>query len=207
VNHDGFDTLVAEYHGEIHRYLLLITGRMADADDLSQETFVRAFKARGSPGHVTNARAWLFAIATGLSQRRLRSGRRQARDPIEQEDRGTMDGQGQHAMAMAITRLAADQRVALVLRKLHDFDYEEIGGMLGCSSESARRGVMRAFRKLARIRPVESALGPLMTRGPLGVPACPTTAEPTEFSRRRLQVAHGSPGTTEGGRTVWMGAK
>ena len=43
MSHDQFDTLVGRHHGEIYRYLLVITGRMTDADDLSEETFLRAF--------------------------------------------------------------------------------------------------------------------------------------------------------------------
>jgi RNA polymerase sigma-70 factor, ECF subfamily len=171
VSHDQFDTLVARHHGEIYRYLLLITGRVADADDLSQETFVQAFKACGASWHVTSVRPRLFAIATELSRSRLRSRRRRAPRVTEKEQ--------QHPVAMAMTRLPAEQRIALALRKLHGFDYEAIGRMLGCSRQSARGCVMRAFRKLARMRSVRSALGSLMRPGGLGVAASAATAAPT----------------------------
>jgi DNA-directed RNA polymerase specialized sigma24 family protein len=106
---------------------------------------------------VTGARPWLFAIATALSRSRLRSRRRQARGPIEKETRVTNDDHGQHTIAMAIMRLPAEQRIALALRKLPDFDYEEIGRMLGRSSQSARGHVMQAFRKLARTQSLRPA--------------------------------------------------
>jgi RNA polymerase sigma-70 factor, ECF subfamily len=167
VSHDQFDTLVARHLGEIHRYLLTVTGRMADADDLSQETFVRAFETGRS--QMTGSRPWLFAIATELARSRMRSRRRQARRPIDKDD----------PMAMAIARLPAEQRIALALKKLYDFDYEGIGRMLGCSSPSARYRVMRAFRKLARMRSVRSLLGSVMTPITRGVPAPATPAAPT----------------------------
>ncbi|HKX02314.1 MAG TPA: RNA polymerase sigma factor [Methylomirabilota bacterium] len=151
MSHDQFDTLVAMHHGEIHRYLLLITGSGADADDLSQETFIQAFKTRRSSWHVTGARQELFAIATGLSRSRLRSRRGEARRATEKEHR--------HPVAMAMTRLPAEQRIALALRKLHDFDYEWIGRMLGCSSENARRRAARGFRRLADERCHEAIQG------------------------------------------------
>ena len=130
MSHDQFDTLVGRHHGEIYRYLLVITGRMADADDLSEETFLRAFTTRRSPGHVTGVRSRLFAIATELSRRRLRCRRRQARRPIETDGRVTTDEQ--HPMAMAMTRLPTEQRIALALRRLQDFDWE--------SGRAGRRG-------------------------------------------------------------------
>jgi RNA polymerase sigma-70 factor (ECF subfamily) len=179
VSHDQFDTLVAAYHGEIYRYLLLVTGKVVDAQDLSQETFVQTFKARRSPWHVTSARSWLFAIATDLCRSRLRSGRRPARRFIEEEDRATNGGQQQDAVAMAITRLPAEERIALALRKLHDFDYEAIGRMLGCSSGGARDRVMRAVRKLARMPSVRAAPHWVTTPGTPDVPASSATAAPT----------------------------
>ncbi len=48
VSDEGFQYLVVEHHGEIYRYLVRITGRSTDADDLSQETFLRAFRAYAS---------------------------------------------------------------------------------------------------------------------------------------------------------------
>ena len=173
---DQFETLIATHHGEIYRYLLLITGRVADADALSRDTFLRAFKARQSAGHVTDARRWLFAIATDLSRTRQRSRRRPAREPIGSDDYLTTSGHEQHAVAMAaISRLPSEQRIALTLRKLHDFDYEGIGRMLGCSSKGARVCVMRAFRKLARMRLVRSALRSVMSSEAVRVPAPATT--------------------------------
>jgi RNA polymerase sigma-70 factor (ECF subfamily) len=158
LTHDLLDTLVAAHHGEIYRYLLLITGRVDDADDLSQETFLRAFKARRWPGHAPDLRSWLFAVATDLSRRRLRSRRPRSPAPIEGEERGTSEGREQRAVATAINHLPLDRRIALTLRKLHDFDHEEIGRVLGCSSHSARDHVIRAFRTLARTRSVRAAL-------------------------------------------------
>ena len=157
VSHDHFDELVAMHHGEIHRYLLLITGRVADADDLSQKTFLRAFNARRSAGHAAGARPWLFAIATDLSRSNAR--RRRARRQIEEEDRPTNGLQEQHALALALAGLPAPERIALALRKVHEFDYEQIGRMLCRSSQRVRRCVMDALRRLGRMPSVRSALG------------------------------------------------
>src|SRR6266545_6039070 len=63
---DPFEAVVAAHHSEIHRYLVRATSRPGDADDLSQETFVRAYRAYRALPPDANVRAWLFAIATNL---------------------------------------------------------------------------------------------------------------------------------------------
>src|SRR6202795_619787 len=74
---DPFETVVATHHAEIHRYLVRVTSRSGEADDLSQETFVRAYKAYRALPPDANVRAWLFAIATNLCRNHYRAeGRR-----------------------------------------------------------------------------------------------------------------------------------
>src|SRR5262249_13520005 len=62
VSHDEFDVLVATHHGEIYTYLVLVTGRVSDAHDLSQRTFLRALETRRSLGLGAFARLRLFGI-------------------------------------------------------------------------------------------------------------------------------------------------
>jgi len=74
---DAFEAVVGAHHAEIRRYLLRITARGSDADDLSQETFLRAFRAYRALPPGSNVRAWLFTIATNLGRNHFRAqGRR-----------------------------------------------------------------------------------------------------------------------------------
>src|SRR5207247_10781369 len=74
-----FETVVTAHHTEIYRYLLRVTWRSGDADDLSQETFLRAYRAWDGLDEAANARAWLFTIATNLPRNYLRSESRRRR--------------------------------------------------------------------------------------------------------------------------------
>src|SRR5213078_2569155 len=56
---ERFDALVATHHGEIYRYLLRATSRRTEADDLAQDTFLRAYRAHRTLPPDANARAWL----------------------------------------------------------------------------------------------------------------------------------------------------
>jgi RNA polymerase sigma-70 factor (ECF subfamily) len=159
---DAFEAVVAAHHAEIRRYLLRVTARGSDADDLSQETCLRACRAyRGlSPG--ANVRAWLFAIATNLGRNHFRAqGRRRrayaaaaremAADAPERADGRALADEARERMERAITSLPTKQRLAFIMRKMHELDYAEIGASLSCSEESARAHVFQALRKVRRV--------------------------------------------------------
>ena len=155
----GFEAVVAAHHGEIYRYLRRLAARAAEADDLSQETFLRAYRARERLTPDANVRAWLFAIATNVFRNHLRSERRRraAHDTVR-ATRREADPDGPEAQAVAgevrtlaeaaIRGLPLKQRLAFTMRKMHDLDYDVIGQSLECSPESARAHVFQALRKV-----------------------------------------------------------
>ena len=156
---EAFEALVAAHHGEIYRYLARATARASDAADLSQDTFLRAFRAYRSLPPEANVRAWLFAIATNLCRNefRAKTRRRKAYAAVSAEGRGIIDQgpEGETLFNDARTRIEAvvhhlplKQRLAFVLRKVHDLDYETIARSLDCSAESARAHVFQALRKI-----------------------------------------------------------
>jgi len=157
----AFEAVVAAHHGEIHRYLARVTRRPSDADDLSQETFLRAYRAHGRLAPDANVRAWLFAIATNLCRNHWRSEarRRRAHEVIGQRDE-RRDGGGPEGEAVLeqasgkigaiVTALPLKQRLAFTMRKIHELDYDAIGQSLDCSAESARAHVFQALRKVRR---------------------------------------------------------
>jgi RNA polymerase sigma-70 factor (ECF subfamily) len=158
---DAFEAVVAAHHGEIRRYLLRIMARASDADDLSQETFLRAFRAYGLLPQGANVRAWLFAIATNLSRNHFRAQQRRrlayaavALDPPPGNagwaDDLLLADEARARIEEVIAALPVKQRLAFIMRKMHDLDYVAIGASLRCSQESARAHVFQALRKIRR---------------------------------------------------------
>jgi RNA polymerase sigma-70 factor (ECF subfamily) len=156
---EPFEAVMTAHHAEIYRYLRRVTFRSAEAEDLSQETFLRAFRAYRALPEDANVRAWLFAIATNLFRNSLRSAkrRRAAHDTIKgQGHENPGDGpegaavfnEARAAVEGVIGTLPTKQRAAFVLRKVHELPYEEIAESLGCSVDSARAHVFQAFRKI-----------------------------------------------------------
>ena len=155
----GFETVVSAHHGEIFRYLQRVIGRADDADDLSQETFLRAYRAYHSLPGDANVRAWLFSIATNLAKNHFRgeSRRRQAYSEVRASSREAvtvapeaelLSRETSALVERIVGRLPLKQRLAFTQRKVHGLDYEAIGRSLGCSPESARAHVFQAVRKI-----------------------------------------------------------
>jgi RNA polymerase sigma-70 factor (ECF subfamily) len=159
VGEQPFETIVGAHHAEIYRYLRRVTSRPAEAEDLSQETFLRAYRAYKALGPDANVRAWLFAIATNLSRNHFRSEKRRrvAHQAVSVESREADPegpehearfGEARVLLEATVRALPLKQRLAFVMRKVHDLDYDAIGQSLDCSAESARAHVFQALRKV-----------------------------------------------------------
>ena len=158
---ETFETVVAAHHPEIHRYLRRVTARSSEAEDLSQETFLRAYRAYPALPEDANVRAWLFAIATNLFRNHLRSEKRrstfQAAVLATRTEAGDVGPDGESVSVYretrtlveeVVTRLPVKQRTAFVMRKIHELDYDTIARTLDCSADSARAHVFQALRKI-----------------------------------------------------------
>ena len=154
-----FETIVGAHHAEIYRYIRRVTSRATEAEDLSQETFMRAYRAYRTLGPEANVRAWLFAIATNLTRNHFRSEKRRRTahlaasverreaDPEGPEDEVRFR-EAKTLLESTVRGLPLKQRLAFIQRKIHDLDYEAIGRSLDCSAESARAHVFQALRKV-----------------------------------------------------------
>ena len=154
-NRLALTSLVDAYWGRLYRWLYQLTRDRHLAEDLTQETFLKAL------GHLdrfkagTNFRAWLFRIAHNsfANQHRAASRQRAAlpddlpanqQGPVEQAlSRETLQG-----LAEALQRLPTDFRSALLLRVEEGLSFRQIAGILGITEETARWRVFKARQKL-----------------------------------------------------------
>lgn len=156
-----FDDVLARHQGEIYRYAIHLTRNPVDADDLYQETVLKAYRAFGRLDGEANHRAWLYRIATNafLSERRKRGregpldGTRAEAIPAAATDDAARIDAGDLLMEIEhfVAALPDKQRLALIGRKYHGLAYAEIAANLRCSEPAARASVHEALRKL-RVR-------------------------------------------------------
>lgn len=156
-----------QFHDRIHRYVLSMVRDPAEADDVTQETFLRAHRQLTSLQDPGALGAWLYRIATRLCYDRSRT--RSRRPPPDSLDLGhpgeanstwsDADGPG---LAEAIERaemsecvqdfldvLPHDYRTVVILHDLEGVMVAEIAQMLGVSLDAAKIRLHRARRRLA----------------------------------------------------------
>jgi RNA polymerase sigma-70 factor (ECF subfamily) len=171
---DAFRALVERHSRPIYRLAYRMTGRPEDAEDVVQETFVRAFRQLGRFEARSNFATWIYRIGVNCSIDYLRSRpRREAAGPSEglegiAHDRGpSLDdlvyaGEISTRVREALDGLTAMERAAFLMRHYQGCSIQEICGTLGLKSIAARHSIFRAVRKM------RVALRPLMnTRGTL----------------------------------------
>ncbi len=148
------DELYRAHAAEVYRYAYAVLGNRADAEDVTQTTFVNALRAleRGErPRTPTN---WLITIAHNVVRQRFRQ--QQARpaevelDPnVAAAQRSDDDGTSIQDLVRALQRIPPSQREALVMRELEGRSYKEISGILGLSNSALETLLFRARRSLA----------------------------------------------------------
>ena len=151
----SFEQLVRRHRGEIGAYLRRLLGSESEADDVAQDTWLRAHRAFGRLPADANARAWLSRIATNRAltalRRRRGSAARAAAVDLETLPARGDDLEGRielRRVAGAVAALPPKQRAALVARRFSGLDYAEIALTLGCSPDAARANVYQAIRRL-----------------------------------------------------------
>lgn len=133
------------------------------AEDLVQETLVRAYRGLGGFRGDAALRTWLFRILVRLAAEPERWRRGRGAEPLGDHDVPDHLDAGSEAEAVgrelqdrldeAMERLTARQRTALHLRAVEGLDYAAIGSVLGCTDTAARMHVLEARRKvMARLR-------------------------------------------------------
>jgi RNA polymerase sigma factor (sigma-70 family) len=152
-----FQTLLDEHGSDVLGFLVASVGPH-DAEDCFQETFIAALRAYDGLEHADNLRGWLLTIAHRKAIDHHRAGRRRpspAGSPDEVGGKLPARNSGGGSVAdpddelwQAVSVLPPKQRSAVVLRFATDMAYGQIGDMLDCSADAARRSVHEGLTKL-----------------------------------------------------------
>lgn len=142
-----FERFYDEHKGEVLAFLRRRSGRER-ADDLFQETFLRALRAYGRLEHGEHLRAWVLTIAANAvidAARRERPAAELAVEPAAEDARPAFE-----ELAPLTDDLPSKQRAAVVLRYGYDLDYDAIGAALGSNEQAARQAASAGVRRLRK---------------------------------------------------------
>lgn len=154
----------------LYGFALRLTRNPADAEDLVQEAFLRAYRFRESYAPGTNMRAWMFKILSNLFINRYRRSTRESlaldgaegdsvaeaalsrdsvrllRDPEAHFDAGLFG----EDVARALEALPPDFRAVVILSDIEEFSYKEIADIMGCPIGTVMSRLHRARRALQK---------------------------------------------------------
>src|SRR5512133_1352079 len=145
----AFERMYKRHVGDVYRYALAVMRNPADAEDVTQTTFLNAYRAFVEKGNrPEKPQNWLIAIAHNVCRQRFRqSARRPSEDAIADTivDDETPSGED---IRRALGHLAFNQRAALVMRELEGRSYAEIAEILDVSTSAVETLIFRARRAL-----------------------------------------------------------
>jgi RNA polymerase sigma-70 factor (ECF subfamily) len=153
---EAFEQLYRRYVEDVYHYALALLRNPADAEDVTQTTFLNAYRAFQRGDEILKPQNWLIKIAHNVARSRYsRISRRVKEVPLEEhldqlavpeEERPNVEG-----VLRALGRLPFNQRAALIMRELEGRSYSEIADILGVSVAAVETLVFRARRSL-RVR-------------------------------------------------------
>jgi RNA polymerase sigma-70 factor, ECF subfamily len=172
---EAFRELVERHSRPLFRVAYRMTGSESDAEDVVQETFLKAYRQLARFDGRASFGTWLHRIAANCALDIVRARRRRGEqfsepsgglagdvggltdDPVRSApsgdptpDRLAMGSETRRRVAEAMNELSAVERAAFVMRHFEGVSMEEIGRVLGCQTGAAKHSVFRAVHKLRR---------------------------------------------------------
>ncbi len=150
---EKFEILIQGISGELYRYAYWVCRDRVQAEELVQETFLRAWKSIDNLREADSAKGWLFTIFRNEYARQFERKRLDIKDLAEiaepaSPNSGFDTSTEAFVLRRALAELPQDYREPLVLQVLGGFSCEEIGAILGISSNAVMTRVFRARKQM-----------------------------------------------------------
>lgn len=171
---DAFRSLVERHSRSVFKLAFRMTGHENDAEEIVQETFLRAYKQINRYESRSSFGTWLYRIAANCSLDLIRGRKHRPEvSMVDDEDKDysqvvassspgpdrlALSRQVRERIAAAMDELSPQERTAFVLRHFEGLSIEQISGMLGVGGNAAKHSIFRAVQKLRKaLEPVVDA--------------------------------------------------
>jgi RNA polymerase sigma factor (sigma-70 family) len=150
----AIDDLYRQHGGEVYRYAYAVLGNHADAEDVTQTTFLNAYRSLEQGVRPRKPSNWLLTIASNAIKQRFRQEQTRPRE-VQLDDRlagseaADDDSPTVGELLAALSKIPPQQRQALVLREFEGRSYAEIGEILSVTTSALETLLFRARRSLA----------------------------------------------------------
>ena len=167
-NVNDFEKLVTAYEKNVYNIALRMVGDPDDAADMTQETFIKAYRALSGFRGDSKFSSWIYRIASNVCLDFLRSRSRHPQvslSTVDEDDRATfelpdmrqnpeeqlMKKLGMEAVRRGLEQLPEQQRQILVLRELGGLSYAELAQTLGLEEGTVKSRIFRARKRLCAL--------------------------------------------------------
>jgi RNA polymerase sigma factor (sigma-70 family) len=149
----SFERIYRRHAADVYRYALAILRNQADAEDVTQTTFMNAYRAFQAGERPLQPHNWLISIAHNVCRQRFRQSQRRVQevaydDTVAEAFVADDDAPSADDIKRALSHLAFNQRAALVMRELEGRSYAEIAEILELSVSAVETLIFRARRAL-----------------------------------------------------------
>ena len=152
----AFELLMRQYERLVLVTALRLLGSMADAQDVSQEVFLKLYRNLGKVQSASGVTAWLYRVTVNACHDVRR--KRRPEDPVEyagqlaaggaDPQQAATEDERRRVLEMSLKMLSEKERTALVLRDLEGLSTEEVARILGSSEATVRSQVSKARVKV-----------------------------------------------------------
>jgi RNA polymerase sigma-70 factor, ECF subfamily len=165
---EAFRKLVETHRGFVFNLSYDLTGQFQDAEDLSQEVFIRMFRSLKSFRGDSKLTSWLYTVATNTWIEHARTGRfkmQKRLSPLDDDTANSLEHSGtltvdperstessliRDHIQRALSILSPRERAVFALRFFHDLKLGEIAGTLGITEGAVKTHVFKAVRKMRK---------------------------------------------------------
>ena len=155
-SHDAFRVLVERHMKQAYNVAYGFVNDHDDAEDLAQESFVRAFQGIGSYRGDAGFGTWLYRIVVNLSLNRVRQKKDNARRELRDADENSFSHQPDESIDLdlrvhierSLHQLPTLQRAVVILRHLNGLSTRQVGTILKCSEGTVKTHLHRGLKKM-----------------------------------------------------------
>ena len=161
----AFEAIFQRYERQIYSFIYRMMGDADDAYDLTQDCFVKAYKALGRTSDDLNVSAWLHRIASNACLDVLRRRQRLrwlpwegpkhdhllVSTPIDDPERSAISQETRVTVQRVLAKMSHRHRLALILREYEGLSCEEIGEVMGLSRSAVKSMLFRAREEFRRV--------------------------------------------------------
>ena len=164
-DHEAFEQLFNQYQAQIYNYIYRLMGSAEDANDMTQDTFLKAYLALSKTSQDLRVGAWLYRIATNVCLDELRHRKLIKWQPWEtfvaafhptqvakdSPERDCINRENSEEVQLIFAQMHPKYRMCLILREYHDLSYDEIAEVLNATRAAVKSLLFRAREEFRQV--------------------------------------------------------